>query len=204
MSKRAGDFVTLREVVDEVGRDAGPLHDAVPQERRAARFRLRQGDRAVEGQSGLLRAVRPCPLRLGVPAGAARRSRRLTCRAATLAEADLSGSADEAEIDVIRRIAQCPRIVEARPRRTSRTGSPSTSTTSPAPSTRLWNKGKDLPQLRFVNQSDRTVDGGETGSRSCGAGRAWRPVSPSWASRPPTRCARSDPCSRPRAGPSSR
>ena len=53
----------------------GPLHDAVPQERRAARLRLRQGHGAVEGQSGLLRAVRLGALPLGVPAGerAARR-----------------------------------------------------------------------------------------------------------------------------------
>ena len=27
--------------------------------------------------------------------------------------------------------------------------------TSQAPFTVLWNKGKDLPQLRFVNQTDR-------------------------------------------------
>jgi len=31
MSKRSGDFVTLREVVDEVGLRRGAIHDAVPQ-----------------------------------------------------------------------------------------------------------------------------------------------------------------------------
>ena len=43
MSKRAGTFVTLREVVDEVGRGSRALHDALPQERCAARFRSGQG-----------------------------------------------------------------------------------------------------------------------------------------------------------------
>ena len=61
MSKRSGDFVTLREVVDEVGSRRRAVHDAVPQERRRARFRPRQGARTIEGQSGLLRPVRTCP-----------------------------------------------------------------------------------------------------------------------------------------------
>ena len=32
MSKRAGEFVTVRDVVDEVGAGRGALHHAVPQE----------------------------------------------------------------------------------------------------------------------------------------------------------------------------
>ena len=47
----------------------GPLHDAVSQERRGARFRPRQGDRAVARKSGLLRPVRPCPRLLSVSEG---------------------------------------------------------------------------------------------------------------------------------------
>ena len=66
MSKRAGTFVTLRDVVDEVGPRPRPLHDAVPQERCAARFRPRQGGGAVEGQSGFLCAVRARPRAFGV------------------------------------------------------------------------------------------------------------------------------------------
>ena len=58
-----------------------PLHDALPQERRAARLRLRQGDGAVEGQSGLLRAVRFGALPFGLPAGGrAARRRRVRAR----------------------------------------------------------------------------------------------------------------------------
>ena len=45
----------------------GALHDAVPQERRGAGFRPRQGDRAVQGQSGVLRPVRPRPRPFDLP-----------------------------------------------------------------------------------------------------------------------------------------
>ena len=66
MSKRAGTFVTLREVRRR-GRRQGrlPLHHADAQERPDARIRFRQGHRAVEGQPGLLCAVRACARRFG-------------------------------------------------------------------------------------------------------------------------------------------
>ena len=65
MSKRAGTFVTLREVIDEVGKDVFRFIMLTRRERPDARLRFRQGHRAVEGQSGLLRAVRARPRRLG-------------------------------------------------------------------------------------------------------------------------------------------
>ena len=60
MSKRAGDFVTLAEVVEEVGKDVVRFMMLTRAPRRAARLRLRQGGRGVEGQSGLLRPICPC------------------------------------------------------------------------------------------------------------------------------------------------
>ena len=75
MSKRAGEFVTLREVVDEVGKRPRAIHDALPQERRRARFRPGQGDRAVPRQPGFLRAVRPRPWAVGIPQRPRGRSR---------------------------------------------------------------------------------------------------------------------------------
>ena len=91
MSKRSGDFVTLREVVDEVGRDAVRFMMLFRKNDATARLRPRQGGRAIEGQPGLLRAIRPCALRVGVPAGEAKsfpeadfvgagRWRQQTCR----------------------------------------------------------------------------------------------------------------------------
>ena len=61
MSKRSGDFVTLARSGGRGGFGRRAVHDAVPQERRGARFRSRQGARAIQGQSGFLRAVRARP-----------------------------------------------------------------------------------------------------------------------------------------------
>ncbi len=61
MSKRAGTFVTLRDVVDEVGRDPVRFMMLYREELKGARLRLRQGDGAVKGQSGLLCSVRARP-----------------------------------------------------------------------------------------------------------------------------------------------
>ena len=49
MSKRAGTFVTLRDVVEMVGPGRDPLRHADAQERCAARFRRGKGARAVQG-----------------------------------------------------------------------------------------------------------------------------------------------------------
>jgi arginyl-tRNA synthetase len=73
----------------------------------------------------------------------------------TLAEADLTLLADEGEVEIARRLAQFPRVVEAaaashEPHRVAFYLYELASSFHS-----LWNKGKDLPQLRFVKQSDR-------------------------------------------------
>jgi arginyl-tRNA synthetase len=67
MSKRSGDFVTLREVVDEVGRDAVRFMMLYRKNDAALDFDLAKGDRTLARQSGVLRAVRPRPRPFGVP-----------------------------------------------------------------------------------------------------------------------------------------
>ncbi len=57
----------------------GPLHDADQAGRHAARLRLRQGGRGVEGQSGLLRPICPCADQLAEAQGG--RGRRVARRA---------------------------------------------------------------------------------------------------------------------------
>ena len=109
MSKRAGRIVTLRDVVDEVGARRRPLHHAHPQERRAARFRFRQGDRAVEGQPGLLRPVRPCADLLGVAQCARGWA---ASRWSDRPEVDLGLLADPAELALLREMASFPRVLE--------------------------------------------------------------------------------------------
>jgi arginyl-tRNA synthetase len=188
MSKRAGEFVTLREVVDEVGRDA-------------VRFMMlyRKNDAPLDFD--LVKVVeqsRDNPvfyvqyaharcasvLRQGAEAFPA-----LPLEAGDLATADLAGLTDEAEIDLQRRIAQFPRIVEAaaaahEPHRIAfylyeLAGSFHA----------LWTRGKDLPQLRFVNQQDE--DSTSTRLALVLALKAcWRAALGSWAFRRPTRCGR--------------
>ncbi len=60
MSKRAGEFVTLREVVDEVGRDAVRFMMLYRKNDAVLDFDLAKVHRAVARQSGVLRPVRPC------------------------------------------------------------------------------------------------------------------------------------------------
>jgi arginyl-tRNA synthetase len=73
----------------------------------------------------------------------------------TVIKSDLSALRDVAEMDVLRRIAQFPRLVEAaaEAHEPHRVAFYLYDLASAFHS--LWNKGKDLPQLRFVNQSDR-------------------------------------------------
>jgi len=65
MSKRSGDFVTLREVVDEVAR-MRPLHDALRRTMRCS-IRPRQGDRAVRARTRCSTCSTAMPRSFGVP-----------------------------------------------------------------------------------------------------------------------------------------
>ena len=67
MSKRSGDFVTLREVVDEVGSDAVRFMMLFRKNDAVLDFDLAKVIEQSQGQSGLLRPVRPCPRPLGLP-----------------------------------------------------------------------------------------------------------------------------------------
>ena len=154
MSKRSGDLVTLREVVEEVGAGLGALHDAFPQDRCAARLRFRQSHGAVEGQSGLLRAVRPCALLLRcVPPGDGRSSKPQL-------GAGRPGGGGFPRPDGCRRarsirgLAEYPRVLEiaaacAEPHKIAFFLHDLASAFHTH-----WNKGKELPQLRFVNQGN--------------------------------------------------
>src|SRR5256886_192127 len=116
MSKRAGEFVTLREVVDEVGKDAVRFmmlyrkNDAVldfdfvkvqEQSRDNPVFYVQYGH--ARGQS-VLRNARECVPDLPAEAAA---------RAAVLARAPLERLDDPGEIGLMRRLALYPRLVEA-------------------------------------------------------------------------------------------
>jgi arginyl-tRNA synthetase len=160
MSKRAGEFVTLREVVDEVGRDAVrfmmlyrkndavldfDLAKVIEQSRDNPVFYVQYGH--ARGQSIFRNAREVLPELPQDPA----------LRAQWLAATDLNRLTDPAELSLIRRIALYPRLIDAaalahEPHRIAFYLYDLASEFHA-----LWTKGKDLPHLRFIIQNDPTM-----------------------------------------------
>jgi arginyl-tRNA synthetase len=154
MSKRAGDFVTLREVVDEVGRDA-------------VRFMMifRKNDATLDFDlAKVLEQSKDNPVFYVQYAHARTASVLRQASEAfpgedfstqALLSADVSRLTDPAELDLMRKIAQFPRLIDAaalahEPHRIA-----FYLYDLSALFHSFWNRGKDLPHLRFVNQTDR-------------------------------------------------
>jgi arginyl-tRNA synthetase len=156
MSKRAGDFVTLREVVDEVGVDAVRFmmlyrkNDA-PLDFDLAKVIEQSKDNPVfyvqyahaRAKSVLRQAIAAFP--------------DLDVAAPALAKARLELLTDEGEIQLARMIAQYPRAIEAaaaahEPHRVAFYLHDLSSIFHAH-----WNRGKDQPQLRFVNATERNL-----------------------------------------------
>ena len=157
MSKRAGEFVTLREVVDEVGKDAVrfmmlyrkndavldfDLAKVIEQSRDNPVFYVQYGH--ARGRSVFRNAREVVP---DLPS-------EQTARASALAAAPLDRLDDAGELALMRRLALYPRLVEA-------------AATAHEPHRvafylyelasdfhAQWNRGKDLPHLRFIIQND--------------------------------------------------
>ena len=158
MSKRAGEFVTLREVVDEVGRDAVrfdmlyrkndaaldfDLAKVIEHSRDNPVFYVQYGH--ARGQSVFRNAREELPdLPQAAPA-----------RAAMLKGAPLERLTDTGEVSLLRRIALYPRIIVAaaaahEPHRIAFYLYELASEFHAQ-----WTRGKDLPHLRFIIQNDR-------------------------------------------------
>jgi arginyl-tRNA synthetase len=154
MSKRSGEFVTLREVVDEVGRDA-------------VRFMMlyRKNDATLDFDlAKVIEQSRDNPVFYVQYAHARCCSVLRQAETAGLAHqldmlkgTDLSVLQDASERALMRRIAQFPRMIEA-------------AASSHEPHRvafylyelagdfhGLWNRGKDDPQLRFVLESSPAI-----------------------------------------------
>ncbi|WP_050930039.1 arginine--tRNA ligase [Aestuariivita boseongensis] len=151
MSKRAGNFVTLRDVVDQVGPDV-------------TRFVMltRKNDAPLDFDfDKVLEQSRENPvfyvqyaharimsvLRKAAEAGVA-------VDDATLQAADLSLISDEAELTVARKLAEWPRLVEI----AARTNEPHRVAfylyELAGDFHGLWNRGNDDPSLRFIQEGD--------------------------------------------------
>ena len=156
MSKRSGDFVTLREVVDEVGVDA-------------VRFMMlfRKNDAPLEFDlAKVIEQSKDNPVFYVQYAHARCRSVLRTAAEAlpdldlspqALAHADFGVLSDDGEITLLRLIAQYPRAVEAsavahEPHRIAFFLYELASALHAQ-----WNRGKDQPQSRFVNEKQRDL-----------------------------------------------
>lgn len=160
MSKRSGDFVTLREVVDEVGSDAVrfmmlfrkndavldfDLAKVIEQSKDNAVFYVQYGH--ARGHSIFKNARETVP---SLPEDA-------TERVAFLRGAKIERLSDPVELSLIRQIAIYPRIVEAaavahEPHRIAFYLYDLASEFHA-----LWTKGRDMPHLRFIIQNDAEV-----------------------------------------------
>jgi arginyl-tRNA synthetase len=160
MSKRSGDFVTLREVVDEVGSDAVrfmmlfrkndavldfDLAKVIEQSKDNAVFYVQYGH--ARGHSIFKNARETVP---SLPEDEA-------ARVAFLRDAKIERLSDPVELSLIRQIAIFPRIVEAaavahEPHRIAFYLYDLASEFHA-----LWTKGRDMPHLRFIIQNDAEV-----------------------------------------------
>lgn len=153
MSKRSGDFVTLREVIDEVGRDSARFSMLHRKNDATLDFDLAKVvEQSKDNPVFYVQYAHARCASVFRQAGEAHPGGRFTPE--TLAGADLARLSDETEIQLQRQIAQYPRLIEAaaaahEPHRLAFYLYETASVFHA-----LWNKGKDLPQLRFVNQAD--------------------------------------------------
>jgi arginyl-tRNA synthetase len=160
MSKRSGDFVTLREVVDEVGRDAVrfmmlyrkndavldfDLAKVIEQSRDNPAFYVQYGH--ARGHSIFRNAREAIP---ELP-------EETSARASFLEGAAVERLADPAELDLLRRLALYPRTIEAaamahEPHRIAFYLYDLASEFHA-----LWTRGRDLPYLRFIINNDAGI-----------------------------------------------
>lgn len=154
MSKRAGNFVTLRDVVNEVGPDVtrfvmltrkndAPLDfdfdKVLEQSRENPVFYVQYAHARVMSV-----------MRKAAEAG-------IAADDTTLAAADLSQAAHEAELAVAKKLAEWPRLVEI----AARTHEPHRVAfylyELAGDFHALWNRGNDLPELRFLQEDNPTA-----------------------------------------------
>lgn len=155
MSKRAGTFVTLRDVVDEVGADV-------------TRFVMltRKNDATLDFDfAKVLEQSRDNPVWYVQYASARvqsvlRKAEDLGVSADT--PADLSTLTHEAELALIRKLAEWPRLVELAARVHEPHRVAGYLSELAAEFHAFWNRGNDTPALRFVQEGDLATTAAKT------------------------------------------
>ena len=155
MSKRAGTFVTLRDVVDEVGPDVVRFMMLYRKNEAPLDFDFQKVTE--QSRENPVFYVQYAHARICSVFRNAARDLQENLETAPVSEENLACLNDDAELAIIRRIAEYPRILEAaalahEPHRVAfylyELASDFHS---------LWNKGKDKPNLRFILQDSLKV-----------------------------------------------
>jgi arginyl-tRNA synthetase len=151
MSKRAGTFVTLRDVVEMVGADVTRFVMLTRKNDATLDFDF---DKVLEQSKDnpvfyvQYAHARVCSvLRKAAEAGAQTTD-------AALAQADITQLDHDAELAMMRKLAEWPRIVELAARTQEPHRIAAYLSELAAEFHGLWNKGNDVPSLRFVQEDD--------------------------------------------------
>ncbi|MCA0405332.1 MAG: arginine--tRNA ligase [Proteobacteria bacterium] len=154
MSKRAGSFVTLRDVIDEVGRD--PIRFMMLNRTNDAELDFDLAKVLEQSKDNPVFYVQYAHARIcSVFRQADAAFGAVPILDAEMAGADLSILKDEYERALIRLVAAFPRLIEqaATTREPHRVVFYLSDLASAFHG--LWNRGKDLPDLKFINNDDR-------------------------------------------------
>ncbi|MCA1296907.1 arginine--tRNA ligase [Stappia indica] len=154
MSKRSGDFVTLRDVVEEVGRD--PVRFMMVYRKNDAPLDFDFKKVTEQSKDNPVFYVQYGHARCrSVLRQAAQELTDMDQSVAALREADFGLLDDSGEREIIARLAAWPRLVDsaAEAHEPHRVAFYLHELASALHS--HWNRGKDLPQLRFINTEDR-------------------------------------------------
>jgi len=154
MSKRSGTFVTLREVIDDVGKDVVRFIMLTRKNDAHLDFDLKKVTE--QSKDNPVFYVQYAHARaFSVIRHAAEVFPNVRVAPETLAQADLSVLTDEAEVSLIKLLTEWPRVVEAaaethEPHRIAYyLGDVASSFHS------LWNKGREATELRFLQAEDQ-------------------------------------------------
>lgn len=156
MSKRSGNFITLREVVDEVGRDVTRFIMLTRKNDAHLDFDFKKV--MEQSKDNPVFYVQYAHARICSVLGKAKDAfPSLSTADSALADADLALLADESELAMIRQCAAWPRLLEAaaeahEPHRIAFFLYDLASEFHT-----FWNKGNDNPDLRFIIDGDEAV-----------------------------------------------
>lgn len=156
MSKRAGTFVTLREVVDEVGRD--PVRFMMLYRKNDASLDFDLAKVVEKSKDNPVFYVQYAHARAhSIYRNAADTFPEFTPDSAAVRGADTSRLTDDGELDLLQRLALFPRLVEgaARAHEPHRVAFYLSDLASAFHG--QWTRGNDLPHLRFIQANDQSL-----------------------------------------------